>query len=172
MPRSLTPLPLAAKTFAPYGDVIEVTADAPIRTINDGNAQRFHDLAALTLEESGGKASINIFRVTPLSMPVTLKVMERHPLSSQTFVPLSDQPFLVAVAPAGDLKPNAISVFLAKPSQGVNYHPGTWHHYCLALNELSDFLVVDRVADDENCNEIRLAESDWISIDLTGLSDS
>jgi len=31
---------------------------------------------------------------------------------------------------------------------------------------------VDRVADDENCNEIRLAESDWISIDLTGLSDS
>lgn len=172
MPRSLAPRPLTAKTFAPYGDVIEASAEGPIRIINEGNAQRFHDLAALTLEDSGGKASVSILRAMPLPEPLTLKIMERHPLSSQAFVPLSGQPFLIAVAPAGDLKPNAISVFLANPSQGVNYHPGTWHHYCLALNELSDFLVVDRVADDENCDEIRLAESDWISIDLTRASDS
>ena len=63
------------------------------------------------------------------------------------------------VAPPGDLDESAIRVFLASAHQGVNYHPGTWHHYCLALNEVSDFLVVDRIANDENCDEVDLKES-------------
>ena len=172
MPRSLVPLPLTVEAFAPYGDIIEAGSDAEIRVINEGNAQRFHDLAALSLNNIGGKAGISIFRSRPLPEPLTLKTMERHPLSSQAFVPLSEQPFLVAVAPAGDLNPNAISAFFVNPSQGVNYHPGTWHHYCLALKEVSDFLVVDRIAEDENCDEIHLAESDWINIDLATVSDS
>ena len=96
--------------------------------------------------------------------------MERHPLSSQAFYPLSGYPFLVAVAPPGDLDVSTIEVFLASSDQGVNYHPGTWHHYCLALHQGSDFLVVDRIADDENCDEVNLPNSDWIHIDLTGIN--
>ena len=166
MPRSLVPIPLSAQTFAPYGDVIEATSNKNIQIINQGNTQRFHNLAKLTLNKEDGSPSINIFRSKPLPEPLTLKVMENHPLSSQSFVPLGEQPFLVAVAPAGKLEASDITVFLANSFQGVNYHPGTWHHYCLALNEISDFLVVDRVAGDKNCEEIQLSESDWVIIDL------
>ncbi|MFT4799045.1 MAG: ureidoglycolate lyase, partial [Candidatus Azotimanducaceae bacterium] len=86
------------------------------------------------------------------------RLMERHPLSSQAFMPLSGHPFLVVVAAPGELDPAGITAFLASPQQGVNYHAGTWHHYCLALESTSDFLVVDRIADDENCDEVQLKE--------------
>jgi ureidoglycolate lyase len=36
----------------------------------------------------------------------------------------------------------------------VNYRRGTWHHYNLALEKTSDFLVLDRVASKEDCEEI------------------
>lgn len=169
MPRSLVPTPLTPSSFAPYGDVLEAGPWIAPQLINEGNTQRFHNLAELTLDDSGGKPGISLFRSRPLQHPLTLKTMERHPLSSQAFYPLSGRPFLVAVAPAGELNPAAISVFLASPTQGVNYHPGTWHHYSLALEQESDFLVIDRIAEDDNCDERQLDSSDWIHIDLTGL---
>jgi ureidoglycolate lyase len=100
-------------------------------------------------------------------MPVSIRSMERHPLSSQAFFPLSEQPYLVVVAPQGEFDPLAIRAFIAQPSQGVNYHPGTWHHYSLALHSVSDFLVVDRIdsgkSSDDNCDEVDFVQSVLVS---------
>ena len=170
MPRSIVPVPLTSKSFEPFGDVIAIESTQSPMIINQGNTHRFHDLAKLTLTDAGGKASVSIFRSTPLPIPLTLKSMERHPLSSQAFYPLSGFPFLVAVAPPGELDASAIEVFLASPNQGVNYYPGTWHHYCLALGTESNFLVIDRVSDDENCDEVDLPVQTWLHIDLTRIS--
>ena len=163
------PTPLSAEAFAPFGDVIETNSAKEKRDINEGNTVRYHDLAELTLTTHNGKPLINIFRTTPLSMPIKLKMMERHPLSSQAFIPLSRMPYLVVVAPAGDFDESGIRVFLATGTQGVNYHPGTWHHYSLALQGVSDFLVIDRGDEDpsddaDNCDEVELSES--IEIEL------
>ena len=139
------------------------------RIINEGFTTRFHDLARLELTAAGGRPGVSIFRSAPRSMPITLSLMERHVRSSQTFVPLDNTPYIVAVAAAGDLNPGAICVFFARPDQGVNYHAGTWHHYSLALGEQSDFLVIDRIADDEDCDEIMLAENEQITLDLSDI---
>ena len=147
---------LNAENFAPYGDVISVTPEQTPLLINDGNTKRFHDLAQVDTAQGGGRPLINIFRSTPLAHPVKIEKMERHPLSSQAFIPLSDNPFLVVVAPAGQFEESEIRAFLAEPDQGVNYHRGVWHHYSLALGGVSDFLVVDRGGDGENCDEITL----------------
>lgn len=167
MARKITPIPLTAEAFSPFGDVIEPGSASEARLINEGHTTRFHDLAGLDLTAAGGKPTINIFRSEPLPAPVTIKLMERHPKSSQAFYPLGSSPYLVVVAPPGDLDCDDINVFIATSDQGVNYHRGTWHHYSLALNETSDFLVVDRDGPDENCDEITLPESDWITIELT-----
>jgi ureidoglycolate lyase len=164
MSRKLTPQPLTAAAFKPYGEVVAAASAIETRTINDGHTTRFHDLASI--ETGNGKLSVNIFRTTPQATPIVLKSMERHPLSSQTFIPMGDKPFLVVVAPAGDMKPEAITAFLASPDQGVNYFPGTWHHYSLALVEASDFLVIDREGPEDNCHEFFLEEADWIEIEL------
>lgn len=150
----LKPEPLTAEAFAPFGEVIEARG-AP-RGINYGVTQRFHDLAKIDCQEQGGRAIVNIFRSQPPVFPFAVKVMERHPLSSQGFVPLSGRPFLVVVAPPGEFNRNAVRAFRAAPGQGVNFARGTWHHFNLALEGESDFLVIDREGDGQNCDEVAL----------------
>ncbi|HKP77658.1 MAG TPA: ureidoglycolate lyase [Phenylobacterium sp.] len=158
---SLTPELLTADAFAPFGDVIEASERAEVMPINYGWTTRFHALADVAVGD--GHAIISILRSRPLT-PLVLKVFERHPLGSQAFMPLSGRPFLVAVAPRGDFDPAAVRIFRAEAGQGVNYARGTWHHFLLALEAESDFLVVDREGAGENLEEIALAQADWIAV--------
>jgi len=154
--KKITPTKLTRETFVSYGDVIEVNDKSNHFGINDGFSERYHDLAKIDVNANNGKTLVSIFRSTPVSLPVIIKKMERHPLSSQSFIPIGEQPYLVIVAPAKEFDEAAIEVFVASPRQGVNYHAGTWHHYSLALNDVSDFLVIDRGGDGNNCDEVKL----------------
>jgi ureidoglycolate lyase len=160
--RILIPEPLSAAAFAPYGDVIDCAAAREIRHINYGNTQRFHDLARLDLNGDGGQPLASIFRSKPLPRPISIKVMERHPLSSQAFYPLDNHPYMVVVAEAGDFDPARLKAFIAGPKQGVNYARGTWHHYSLALDRVSEFLVIDRGGPEKNCDEVFLDSLDIV----------
>lgn len=163
--------PLTADAFAPFGDVIEATRAKESFIINQGYTQRFHDLAKIDVANNGGQIAVNIFRSQPLPTPMNICRLERHPLSSQAFIPLSGRPYLVVVAPPGDLRETQIQVFHASANQGVNYHAGTWHHFCLALHEQSDFLVIDRIGDGENCDEVTLRKALKIDIGFLDLGD-
>ena len=159
--RTLKPEPLTAEAFAPFGDVIEARGE-PI-PINYGLTERFDDLAAIDCDEAGGRAIVSLFRGRPLD-PMVLKIFERHPLGSQAFVPLGDVPYLVAVAPAGELDSAAIRLFRAGPRQGVNYRGGVWHHFLLPLDHGAEFLVIDRAGPGDNCDEVELPEANQIRV--------
>ena len=163
--RTVRPRPLTPEAFAPYGDLISVRDEAEHYPINYGATTRFNALARVDARTDGGAPIISIFRSTPLPALV-LKIMERHPVGSQAFMPLNSRSYLVAVAPVGELDPAKIEVFLAAGDQGVNYAAGTWHHYSLALGEVSDFLVVDRAGPGANLDEVELEEADQITVDL------
>jgi ureidoglycolate lyase len=156
----LTPAPLTAEAFAPYGDVIQCSAGAERRDINYGHTERFHNLAALDLTADSGVPLLSIFRTRPLDLPIPIKVMERHPLSSQAFYPLSNRPYLVVVAARGDFRAENLKAFIADGDQGVNYHRGVWHHFSLSLDETSDFLVIDRGGPEKNCDEVFIEDQD------------
>jgi ureidoglycolate lyase len=162
--RRFTPEPLTAEAFAAFGEVIATDAAVRSYPINYGATTRFHDLARV--DPGDGVVIVSIFRSTPLPAPIVLKIFERHPLGSQAFVPLNGRPYLVAVAPPGAFDPAAIRLFRARGDQGVNYSPGTWHHYSLALGEASDFLVIDRAGEGSNLDEVHLAERDWVMVDV------
>jgi ureidoglycolate lyase len=148
--------------FARFGDVIE-TRDAAYYPINEGTSERFHDLAAVDVAEGGGRALINIFRGQPRDLPLAIRMMERHPLGSQAFIPLGTNPWLVVVAPAsGAPNPSDLRAFAAGAGQGVNYHRGVWHHPLIALDGVSDFLVIDRGGPGSNCDEYVLDGPDQI----------
>jgi len=149
---NLIPKPLSKANFARFGDVISVDEASDNFTINDGHTTRYHNLAKIDVADDNGQPLVNIFRSKPLGFPIAIKMMERHPLGSQAFIPLGKQPYLVVVAPAGKFEVANIEVFIADASQGVNYHKGTWHHFCLALNDISDFLVIDRGGEGDNCD--------------------
>jgi ureidoglycolate lyase len=151
----LRPEPLTAAGFAPYGDVIESEARA-FRWINAGTAKRYDDLATIEVTAQGGRPIVSIFEAQPRSFPLSVTLLERHPWSSQAFVPLQEQPFLIVVAAAGAAPlATRIRSFVSSGRQGVNYRPNTWHHPLVALAETSRFLVVDRGGEGENCDEVR-----------------
>lgn len=146
--------PLTAEAFAPFGDVIAAGGDGYIE-INEGMARRYHDLAQVDVLAEGGRPLISIFRARPWFQPICLRVMERHPLGAQAFIPMHGDSFLVVVAPAGPAPaPSDLRAFVTDGRQGVNYARGTWHHPLLALDRIGDFLVVDRGGDGHNLDEI------------------
>ncbi|MGH9651721.1 MAG: ureidoglycolate lyase, partial [Terriglobales bacterium] len=146
--------PLTSDSFAPFGEVISANDARTTYAVNDGTAQRFHALARV--ETEGGATVMSIFRAQPRALPFEIKMLERHPRGSQAFIPLSGAPYLVVVAADPTQPPRA---FLATGHQGINFHKGTWHHPLLALERESDFLVVDREGDDDNCDEAVLTQS-------------
>ncbi len=162
--KCIIPQPLNAARFAPYGDVIHASGAAQRTAINHGFATRFTDLAEIDVAAEQGRPQISLFRTAPMKRPLIIRLMERHPLSSQAFYPLSARPYLVVVA-ANAPSPSDIKAFLAGPDQGVNYRPGVWHHFSLALGETSDFLVIDRKGPGENLEEIELAPDQCVEID-------
>jgi ureidoglycolate lyase len=154
MTNVLAPEPLTAAAFANFGTVIE-TAGAESYPINGGTTTRFHALATAD-PGAGGEAVISIFRASRWPQPVAIKMLERHPLASQAFFPLSPDDWLVVVA--GGERPTAadLRLFRARGDQGVQYARGVWHHPLLILTERQDFLIVDRRGPGENLDEITL----------------
>ena len=161
----LRPEPLTAEVFAPYGDVIE-TANRDFFMINNGSTKRYHRLAEVQLGTPEDRGIISIFRAQALSMPLNIKMMERHPLGSQAFIPLKQNPFLLLVAEPGETPAAAsIRAFVTDGTQGVNYHRGVWHHPILCCEAEDDFLVVDREGEGNNCDEYFFADETEILLD-------
>ncbi|WP_240230221.1 ureidoglycolate lyase [Devosia lacusdianchii] len=143
---------LTAEAFAPFGQVIELEG-ANHYPINGGMTERYHDLARVELGGVHPRPLISIFRGKPYALPLTLRMVERHPLGSQAFYPLSDLPFLVIVA--ADLAgiPDLPRAFLTAPGQGVNIAMNTWHGVLTPLQRECDFIVVDRGGEGNNLEE-------------------
>ncbi|WP_427983526.1 ureidoglycolate lyase [Agarivorans sp.] len=150
--------PLTREAFKPFGDVVE-TEGATHFPINNGTTTRFHDLAALQFSGSNAKPIVSIFRGQAFTLPLEITMMEHHPYGSQLFMPLSGHPYVVVVAPKGELQQQQIQAFLASGQQGVNYHFGVWHHPLISLEASSDFLIVDRAGEEANCIEQDLNQS-------------
>ena len=142
--------PLTAQAFAPFGDVLEARGE-PDRIINQGLCGRFHDLARMDFAD--GRAGISLFKAEPRVLPMTLEMVERHPDGSQAFLPMSEAPFLVVVAPDAGGRPGRPLAFVTEPGQGVNYHRGVWHGVLAPLTAPGLFAVVDRIGEGPNLEE-------------------
>jgi ureidoglycolate lyase len=155
-PRVLPVEPLTASAFAPFGQVIQTDGAEQIM-INEGTTTRFHDLANIDVgadvgagdrRAGGGRAILSIFRGTRRPDPIAIRMMERHPLGSQAFMPLAAHDWLVVVAPTNgdDSAPDfaRLRCFRASGTVGVNYDRNVWHHPLLVLQPEHDFLITDR----------------------------
>jgi ureidoglycolate lyase len=155
---TLRPEPLVPDSFAPYGDVIEAAAGREA-AMNAGRFERFDDICAVDPGEDG-RVAVSIARCRRATeLPYRLDLVERHPLGSQAFIPLTPCRLLVVVAPPGDTVASAdLRAFASDGHQGVNYRPGTWHMPLIAFEAGQEFLVIDRAAGEANCDVHRLEE--------------
>jgi len=145
------------EAFAPYGELIACDG-AMTYQCNQGRAIRYHDLLKnLDITDKSGKVGLSIYKSVPSPIPFEVEVMERHPLGTQAFIPMTkdhQSRYLVAVAPAGDFNPALITAFIVQGQVGINYKKGIWHLPIVALDGDMDFLAIDRIGPEKNCDEV------------------
>lgn len=156
---SIPVIPLTSEGFAPFGQVIqaynEISKAKGIKTTpaNAGTATKFHKLSLLAesyTPEAGATTGISIYRCKPLEDVAdgvtVLKTLERHPFTSQAFIPMGrgdgdglSEPgdkYLVVVAHNGaDDRPDmkSLKAFLATSAQGISYDRGVWRKFFKTL---------------------------------------
>lgn len=121
--------------FAPFGEFVE----APSRA---GERRPYSPWLAPV---AGLAPSFHTNLVPPVSVPVRVARVERHPHAAQVFLPLVGERYLVVVAPsAADGTPDAAGVraFVVPATLGVVYRPGVWHASILALDAPASFAVL------------------------------
>lgn len=107
-------IPLNYKDYLPYGNVIEARVEEKSESANFGTANRFNFLADLeNRRPESAKANVCVFRSVPRSLPFDIKLLERHPYSTQMFIPMTaEKRYLVIVAKGGDLPGSFILYFI------------------------------------------------------------
>lgn len=158
--------PITPANFARFGGVIssrEQLATAEQSSANQGTARKLLDVSPVVCTNSSAHARWNLFRCSP---PLHLiadhtgeddgctyvsRVLERHPHSTQTFVPMgrgNGIAYMVIVATSRadaphlpNLVPNEIKAFTVRGDQAVTYNANTWHAPMIALGEITDFAV-------------------------------
>ena len=96
----IKPKKITGKNFKKFGDLISTRKAKPIK-INNGYAKRFDNLCRINTSLKKGNTIMSIFSAKKRKFPMNIKMMEKHPLGSQAFVPMSETKFFVFVAPKG-----------------------------------------------------------------------
>jgi ureidoglycolate lyase len=112
---------------------------------NQGTATRYDRVARLTSSRPEAQPNLAVFRSVAKALPFEVRLLERHPCSTQMFVPMSCRRFLIVVCPddaRGEPDLAGLRAFVCGPGQGVNYRAGVWHHPIIALDEAADFLML------------------------------
>jgi len=137
------PVPLTSERFAPYGTVIEASSMQG-NGMNEARFDHFDDLCDIDIVD--GKIAVSIAQSrTPSTLPYRIDRVERHPLGSQAFVPLSPGKIIIIVTPPGEsVEANNLKAFETNGRQDINYHRGTWHMPLIALTKGQRFLIIDR----------------------------
>ena len=149
MKKIIKPIKITRENFSEYGDLISSDDIKPMN-INEGYAKRFDNLANINTSKNDGKTVISIFLSLKRIFPMEINMMEKHPLSSQAFIPMMETTFLSLVAPAGEIPQiSKIQSFIIPPKMGINYKPGTWHFPLISTVD-TNFLVIDRKGSGEN----------------------
>ena len=128
--------PLNARAFAPFGQVIE---------LGRPGLHRRDRAVLLDNRRTGACPNLAVARIPAVAMPVEITRLERHPHSSQSFIPTDLSRFLVVVCPSagsGDPLEAGITAFVATGRQTVNYDAGIWHHAMSPLDRSGEYLVL------------------------------
>ena len=157
MSKQITAQPLTRENFAPFGEVID-TGGGVHFPINSGKTERYHALAKPEAIGPNGHLLISLAKATPYEFPLKLTMVERHPLGSQAFIPLSPSPFLVVVCHDENGAPGGPHAFVTERGQGVNYPRNLWHGVLTPIGEPQDFVIVDRGGEGNNLEEFHFPD--------------
>jgi ureidoglycolate lyase len=204
MPPITIPIePLTPRAFAPFGQVIQNPArtgdPATGEAANQGTAVKYPDISPLASRyhlapsRRPARPALTLFACAPRALRaegraavLDVPVLERHPYTTQTFVPLGVAAprdrragccYVVVVAPErrdegrrGRPDVPRARAFAARGDQAVTYAAGTWHAPMAVVGRRAvDFVVCQFVNGDEgeDCEEVAVVER--LAVDVGGV---
>ena len=137
--------------FSRFGHIIQKKNALELRSINQGTTTRYHNISKLNLESNNGNSSISVFSGSPRDLPIEIKIMEKHPIASQSFLPIQDYDWLIVVCEEKNELPdlNTLRCFHVDGDTGITYNQNVWHHPLL-VKKKQDFWIIDRINDQED----------------------
>lgn len=124
---------LSQDNFQQFGYVGR-SGDGITKNIRDGSVLLSKSPAALTHDEHALDLALEFYDVQCASDPMQISVAERHEHSSQMFVPMSGQHYLVIVWDDHPSEAARVRAFVGAPDDVVIYKPGIWHHGIISLD--------------------------------------
>lgn len=170
----LVPRPIDAAAYAPYGRVLMASPRGEEGAVaNLGTALRFDDVCTIENHRPpSAELKVKVFRSSPVAIERReLTLLEKHPKSTQLFIPMNASRYVVVVA-RGDDRPDiaTLAAFVVEGARGISYGPGVWHHPMIAIDKLTDFVVlVHEDGSDEDCVVVERADAAWPALDLGAL---
>lgn len=134
--RSLTAVPISAEAFAPFGQLLQAPAKSGRDYFNE----------ALASSRPAAIPSLSVTHTPQFDQAaITVKMMERHEFSSQTFIPMNVSRYVIIVAPhlpGGGPDADAAQAFMVLPHQAITYAQNVWHYPMTVLDQDSQLAVV------------------------------
>ncbi|HIL05014.1 MAG TPA: hypothetical protein EYG17_03055 [Acidimicrobiia bacterium] len=130
--------PVTAANFSPYGQLVAPSEAYGRQSFSAGLS---HDHRPVALSTT---------HVRAVQLPITIEQIERHPFSSQTFVPMEVSRWVVVVSASPEL--SDLRGFIVGPGVGVTIGRGIWHYQLTALDSDATFVVLmwkDQSTDEE-----------------------
>jgi ureidoglycolate lyase len=87
------------------------------------------------------KPRLHVNLIRPSVLPCVVDTLERHPYSSQIFIPLDVSRYILVLAPDGPDITRA-QAFLAPGNVGIVYRAGVWHAGAKVLDRSGSFAVM------------------------------
>lgn len=158
---------LTAARFAPFGTVADAGGADRGQSVNQGRARRVPGIDDLSHEAAATTPVLDFYRIAPSTLPFALTCLERHPLSSQVFMPMMPASFLVVVAAEdrrGRPDLSRVMAFIGDGTQVVHYRRGTWHAPMIALGAPCVMtMLMWQAGDARDCEEF----SDFAGFELS-----
>ena len=148
------------------------------RQLHSSNSRSSNSQVLNSLNSNNQDADKQESRIsTDPQSKLEISIMERHPYTTQTFIPLGlspmdrDTAYLVVVAPTvteptkdfGMPDIPKIRAFIARGSQAVTYAPGTWHAPMIVIGKKKITFVVMQYVNgvpEDDCEEIQFICND------------
>jgi ureidoglycolate lyase len=112
--------------------------------VNFGTAARRNHAGTVLNLRAHARPNLATFRCAAWTrFPVGVTAMEKHPFSSQLFVPTSVSRYLVVVALPHATGPrvDGLRAFIATKGQSVVYAPEVWHMPLIVFDEPAEFVM-------------------------------
>lgn len=143
---SITTSKITQNNFSEFGNIIDTsTPSSNGYSVNEGRGKRFNYSNIFDHKKDMGDPEISIYQIKPSILPVEIMMLEQHPDTSQLFLPITGENYLVVVAPKnfdGLPELSNLKAFIVPHDVGISYHAGVWHLPMMSLEKAGSFAML------------------------------